>query len=386
MRLAITLANFTPGEAEQLRRAMAAWKTHKGVIENFKEKIVRGMLENGYTSEFAETCLNQIKGFSEYGFPESHAASFALLVYASAWIKRHYPAEFACALLNSQPMGFYAPSQIVQDAQRHGVQFTPIDANKSGWDCAMSYPGNASEVRLGLRLISGLRRDHAHAITDSVEQRGEFDSIDSLWARDIHVSKSTLRTLAKADAFGSVALTRRPAHWNISALASQPAPLDALLAKRSAGHEKALPTPTAQRDMFDDYATTGLSLKAHPLMFLRDHLTQRGAHPSEHLQGKYGRRAGSRVSTAGLVIARQRPGTAKGVVFITLEDETGTTNLIIRPALFDAHQTITMRSAIILAEGKLERIGEVVYIDVDRLQSLDQLLVERPQSAAPYSC
>jgi error-prone DNA polymerase len=262
MRLAITLANFTPGEAEQLRRAMAAWKTHKGVIENFKEKIVKGMLENGYTVEFAETCLNQIKGFSEYGFPESHAASFALLVYASAWIKRHHPAEFACALLNSQPMGFYAPSQIVQDAQRHGVPFAPIDANRSR-DCGMSYRANGDgEVRLGLRLISGLRRDHAEAISDSVEQIGEFESIDSLWARDIKVSKSTLRTLAKADAFGSVELTRRPAHWNISALGSQPAPLDALFTKRSTGHEKTLPTPTAQRDMFDDYATTGLSLKA----------------------------------------------------------------------------------------------------------------------------
>jgi error-prone DNA polymerase len=387
MRLAITLANFTPGEAEQLRRAMAAWKTHKGVIENFKEKIVRGMLENGYTTEFAETCLNQIKGFSEYGFPESHAASFALLVYASAWIKRHYPAEFACALLNSQPMGFYAPSQIVQDAQRHGVRFTPIDANRSNWNCAMSYPAHdSSEVRLGLRLISGLRKDHAEAITDSVGQAGEFDSLDTLWARDIKVSKSTLRTLAKADAFGSVELTRRPAHWNISALASQPAPLDALFSKRSSGHEQSLPQPTAQRDMFDDYATTGLSLKAHPLMFLREHLTRTKAYASERLHSKHGIRIGTRVATAGLVIARQRPGTAKGVVFITLEDETGTTNLIIRPALFEQHQTITMRSSIILAEGKLERIGEVVYLDVERLESLDRLLVERPRSAAPYSC
>jgi error-prone DNA polymerase len=241
-------------------------------------------------------------------------------------------------------------------------------------------------VRLGLRLISGLRRDHAVAIADSVEQSGAFDSIDSLWARDIKVSKSTLRTLAKADAFGSVELTRRPAHWNISALASHPAPLDSLLTKRSTGHEKALPTPTAQRDMFDDYATTGLSLKAHPLSFLREHLTRNKAQASERLQSKYGIRVGTRVSTAGLVIARQRPGTAKGVVFITLEDEKGTTNLIIRPALFEANQTITMRSSVILAEGKLERIGDVVYIDVERLESLDKMLVERPQSAAPYSC
>jgi error-prone DNA polymerase len=387
MRLAITLANFSPGEAEQLRRAMAAWKTHKGVIENFKEKIVKGMLENGYSAEFAETCLNQIKGFSEYGFPESHAASFALLVYASAWIKRHYPAEFACALLNSQPMGFYAPSQIVQDAQRHGVEIAPIDANRSTWDCAVrTRDGSIGEVRLGLRLISGLRRDHANAIAESVEKAGEFESIDSLWGRELKVSKSTLRTLAKADAFSSVELSRRPAHWDINALASQPAPLDSLLTKRSSGHEQALPKPTAQRDMFDDYATTGLSLKAHPLHFLRDQLKRRGSYSSEQLQAKYGMKVGSRISTAGLVISRQRPGTAKGVVFITLEDETGTVNLIIRPALFESTQTVTMRSSILLAEGKLERIGEVVYMDVERLESLDQQLLERPRSAEPYSC
>jgi error-prone DNA polymerase len=387
MRLAITLANFSPGEAEQLRRAMAAWKTHKGVIENFKEKIVKGMLANGYNAEFAETCLNQIKGFSEYGFPESHAASFALLVYASAWIKRHYPAEFACALLNSQPMGFYAPSQIVQDAQRHGVSVHTIDANKSSWDCSMLYPHDSNgELRLGLRLIAGLRRDHAEAITESVGSSGEFDSIDGLWARDIKLSKSTLRTLARADAFSSVELARRPAHWNINALASHPAPLDGLLTKRSSGHETALPKTSKQRDMFDDYATTGLSLKAHPLQFLRQRLDQRGSYSSERLQSHHGMRVGTRVSAAGLVIARQRPGTAKGVVFITLEDEAGTVNLIIRPDLFKAHQTVTMQSSILLAEGELERIGEVVYIDVARLESLDHLLVEKAKSAAPYSC
>ena len=387
MRLAIVLANFSPGEAEQLRRAMAAWKTHKGVIENFKEKIVKGMLENGYNAEFAETCLNQIKGFSEYGFPESHAASFALLVYASAWIKRHYPTEFACALLNSQPMGFYAPSQIVQDAQRHGVRIHSIDANKSAWNCAMvSSDGDRQELRLGLRLIAGLRRDHAQAISDSVSNSGEFDSIDELWAREIPLSKATLRTLARADAFSSVERPRRPAHWAINALASHPAPLDKLLTQRSSGAESALPQTSAQRDMFDDYATTGLSLRAHPLQFLRERLIQRGSYTSERLLSKHGMTVGARVSTAGLVITRQRPGTAKGVVFITLEDETGTVNLIIRPDLFDTYQTTTMRSSILLAEGKLERIGEVVYLDVTRLESLDHMLVEKAKSAAPYSC
>lgn len=390
MRLAITLANFSPGEAEQLRRAMAAWKAHKGVIETFKEKIVRGMAENGYSLEFAETCLNQIKGFSEYGFPESHAASFALLVYASAWIKRHYPAEFACALLNSQPMGFYAPSQIVQDAQRHGVHVEGIDANKSGWDCSVHYREGYQEgaphgtLRLGLRLISGLRRDHAEAIADSVKQEGAFDSIDALWARDLPVSKSTLRTLARADTFGSVERARRPAHWEIHALGTRPAPMDALFTKRSRGHEEALPKTSAQRDMFEDYATTGLSLKAHPLQFLRERLTQRGAYSAESLALHHGVRVGTAISMAGLVIVRQRPGTAKGVVFITLEDETGTVNLIIRPSLFEEHRTLVMQSSLILAFGLLERIGEVIYLDVRKLYGLDHLLQERAPSAAPY--
>ena len=387
MRLAITLANFTPGEAEQLRRAMAAWKSHKGVIETFKEKIVKGMLANGYSIEFAETCLNQIKGFSEYGFPESHAASFAHLVYASAWIKRHYPAEFACALLNSQPMGFYQPSQIVQDAERHGVIVERIDANKSGWDCSICYDSSGKGVlRLGLRLISGLRRDHAEAIEKSVQLEGEFDSIDSLWARNTSVTKSTLRTLANADVFDSVALSRRPAHWNIHALANKPAPLDALLTKRSHGHEVRLPQSNTQRDMFQDYATTGLSLRAHPLEFLREHLSTRGARTAEALSVTNGLKVGARIATAGLAITRQRPGTAKGVVFITLEDETGTINLIIRPTLFETYSSIIMRSSILYTEGKLERIGEVIYLDVERLASLDGKLQERPRSAEPYSC
>jgi error-prone DNA polymerase len=387
MRLAIVLARFSPGEAELLRRAMAAWKSNKGVIETFKEKIVRGMSENGYSQEFAETCLNQIKGFSEYGFPESHAASFALIVYASAWIKRHYPAEFACALLNSQPMGFYQPSQIVQDAQRHGVLVERIDANKSSWDCSVTYDASGrASLCLGLRLISGLRRDHATALEESVEQEGSFESLEVLWARDTSITKSTLKALARADAFTSAGLSRRPAHWNIHALAAKPAPLDALLTKRSHGTEHTLPQSNLQAQMFEDYATTGLSLRAHPLQFLRSYLTARGARGAEQLSLKHGLRVGMSVGIAGLAIVRQRPGTAKGVVFITLEDETGTVNLIIRPAIFDRYSSITMRSSVLYTEGKLERVGEIVYIDVSKLESLDMRLQQRPNSAEPYSC
>lgn len=387
MRLAIVLARFSPGEAELLRRAMAAWKSHKGVIETFKEKIVKGMAENGYSQEFAETCLNQIKGFSEYGFPESHAASFALLVYASAWIKRYHPAEFACALLNSQPMGFYQPSQLVQDAQRHGVRVERIDANESSWDCSVTYDESGRPyLRLGLRLISGLRRDHAAALEESVERDGSFDSLETLWARDTSITKATLRTLAKADVFDSTGLSRRPAHWNIHALAAKPAPLDALLTKRTHGTEQNLPQSDLQGDMFEDYSTTGLSLRAHPLQFLRAYLMTRRAKSAEQLSIHHGVRVGTAITIAGLAIVRQRPGTAKGVVFITIEDETGSVNLIIRPTIFERYSSITMRSSILFVEGKLERVGEVIYIDVARLETLDNLLRRRPSSAEPYSC
>jgi error-prone DNA polymerase len=244
MRLAITLANFTPGEAERLRRAMAAWKSHKGVIEAFKEKIIKGMHDNGYSTEFAETCINQIKGFSEYGFPESHAASFALLVYASAWLKKHHPAEFACALLNSQPMGFYAPAQIVRDAQKHAVEVLPIDANHSAWDCTVSSPNRErrhSQLRLGLRLVHGLQQNHGELLRESITSNGVFESISSLWGRNTNLPKSALTTLARADAFGSLELTRRSAHWQIQELGHKPAPIDAFLKAREARGELSLP-------------------------------------------------------------------------------------------------------------------------------------------------
>jgi error-prone DNA polymerase len=376
MRLAITLANFTPGEAERLRRAMAAWKSHKGVIETFKEKIIKGMHANGYSTEFAETCINQIKGFSEYGFPESHAASFALLVYASAWLKRHYPAEFACALLNSQPMGFYAPAQIVRDAHKHGIETMPIDANYSTWDCTVSYDKGAGEsprLRLGLRLVHGLRRRDGETVQRSVESDGTFGSISSLWGRRTSLSRSALTVLARADAFGSLELSRRSAQWQIQELGSAPAPLDAFLTNRSDHSDVLLPRSSLQSEMFDDYATSGISLRAHPIQFMREYLATRGAVTAEALSSKYGIKKGTRVSAGGLAIIRQRPGTAKGVVFITLEDETGTLNLIIRPSLFERHSKTIMMSAALLATGALERIGEVIYLDVSSIESLDQM-------------
>lgn len=380
MRLAIVLANFSPGEAEKLRRAMAAWKSHKGVIATFKEKILRGMVANGYSVEFAKACLMQIQGFSEYGFPESHAASFALLVYASAWLKRHYPAEFACALLNSQPMGFYEPAQIVRDAQLHGVEVLPIDVNSSDWDCAVEYIKQPRDhntahyaypkIRLGLRLVRGLRHDHAEALTESRDRNGHFASLTDLRAEAPSVSLATVTSLARADAFSSLALSRQKAHWEIQALPFSTAPLDPLLAPRAQAAQATLAPSSSQCEMFQDYATTGLSLRAHPLQYVRHSLALRGYITAEGLLSKHGLRVGTHVKAAGLVITRQRPGTAKGVVFISLEDETGGVNLIIRPTLFERYHKLVTLSSALGAAGRLERIGEVVYVDVSWLEGV----------------
>jgi error-prone DNA polymerase len=374
MRLAIVLANFSPGEAEKLRRAMAAWKSHKGVIATFKEKITKGMVANGYSLEFAQACLNQIQGFSEYGFPESHAASFALLVYASAWLKCHYPAEFTCALLNSQPMGFYEPAQIIRDAQRHRVPVLPIDVNGSDWDCSIDYNSPQPALRLGLRLVRGLRHDQAQSLTEARSSLVSFSSLSELRANSPAVSRATLSTLARADSLSSLAPSRKAAHWEINSLSNRAAPLDSLLIPRN----KTLPPSVAaqsspQREMFQDYATTGLSLRAHPLQFVRQYLTTRGYVTAEALSAKHGLKVGTLVGAAGVITTRQRPGTAKGVVFVTLEDETGSLNLIIRPKIFDSHHKIITLSSALMATGKLERIGELVYIDVIRVVSLGDM-------------
>lgn len=377
MRLAIVLANFSPGEAEKLRRAMAAWKSHKGVIATFKEKIISGMVENGYSVDFANACLNQIQGFSEYGFPESHAASFALLVYASAWLKCHYPAEFACALLNSQPMGFYEPAQIVRDAERHGVRVLPIDANSSAWDCAVVQDDQSSDplnsnLRLGLRLVKGLNEAHANNITEARLTHGPFATLAQLQHAAPHTSCATLTRLARADAFGSITPSRRAAHWEIRSLPTRPAPLDAQLLTPCSSTTPSMPIAPAslQREMFQDYASTGLSLRAHPLQFLRAQLGARSYLCAEQLLSKYGRTCGTQVRAAGLVITRQRPSTANGVVFITLEDETGSLNLIIRPKIFAKYHKIVTLSSALGASGRLERIGEIIYIDVLQIESL----------------
>jgi error-prone DNA polymerase len=372
MRLAIVLAQFTPDEAERLRRAMAAWKHNKGAIETFKEKIIRGMTQNGYSSEFAEICLHQIKGFSEYGFPESHAASFALLVYASAWLKRFYPSEFYCALLNSQPMGFYSPSQIIQDARRHQISVKEIDVKYSRWDCTLEYSEKERFpiIRLGLRLIAGLRCDDGENIISAIENNPHIASLNEIQSEVSSKIKRGLKKLAAADSFNSLTFQRRRALWELQALPELPTPMDRFF---KADERKSIPLPetTLQQEMFNDYRSTGLSLRAHPLQFVRERLKRRGAYTTDDLSVHNGIKVGSLVQTAGIASVKQRPGTAKGVVFITLEDEFGTLNLIIRPQIFERFQKEILQSSTLLVRGRLERIGEVIYVDTHEIRSFD---------------
>ncbi len=393
MRLAITLANFTPGEAEQLRRAMAAWKRNKGKIATFRKRILEGMVQNGYTLAFAESCFNQIRGFSEYGFPESHAASFALLVYASAWIKRFHPAAFTAALINSQPMGFYQPAQLIRDAEMHGVPVLPIDVNDSGWDCSVEHSPSplrggsentltaesrekkAPGIRLGMRLIRGVRKEEAEKLSEAIKQHGRFSSMHDLWltVNGKGVFKKTLLRLAEADAFRSMGLRREEAIWNIRALPPEITPIDQhdRGAPLSSNELAFLPKASKQLSMFNDYQATGLSLRAHPLQFLRESLTSRGAETASQLLSTKSTRYGTMVSTAGLVLVRQRPHTAKGVTFITLEDETGTVNLIVRPEVYARYRRLILTSQALLVRGKIERTEAILYLNVSEVRGID---------------
>lgn len=376
MRLAIVLADFSPGEAEKLRRAMSAWKKNKKLIETFQARIVGGMTKNGYSQDFALSCVNQIKGFSEYGFPESHAASFALLVYASAWLKCHYPAHFAAALLNSQPMGFYAPAQIVADAKAHGIAVEPADILKSAWDSTVT---SAGSIRLGLRLVRGLEKKSGEAL-HKTSTLGSFGSLREFWLRAKSefpfLRKSSLRLLARADAFASFGLNRREALWEIHALPSEPLPLDEF--DRLVSAKAPLPQMSLQESMFDDYRALGLSLKAHPIFFIRRDLERRLVKSAVELKTSK-TLLRTRVSAAGIVVCRQRPGTAKGVVFLTLEDETGTVNLIIKPDVFEKYQREVISSSALLAAGALERVGDNIYINAADFVCLDKdILPKKP--------
>jgi error-prone DNA polymerase len=428
MRLAVVAAGFTPGEADQLRRAMAAWH-RSGRIEAFRLKLIQGMQARGYSPEFAERLYRQIEGFGEYGFPESHAASFALLVYASAWLKHYYPAEFCAAMLNSQPLGFYTPGQLIRDAVAHGVEVRPVDALQSEWDCTLEEIAGASApaLRLGLRLVRGLPEARARELIAAREREhppgcqpatGRLEA----WLR-AGVSSATLLRLAAADAFRSLGLTRRQAIWDILSFrdekhaAARPAARssrisgtgDALpparddFSDRDAGEigtfayhaaepHVELPEPALSETVVRDYDAVGFSLQAHPMSLVRDELDawgetatqpaavsrRRGAAMILRAVQLKSARPGQHVAVAGLVTCRQRPGTAKGVIFVTLEDETGMANLIVRPRVWERDWRAARNRIALIAVGPVERQNEVVHVMAQRLFDLtDELRVLR---------
>ncbi len=367
MKIAIVGAGFSPAEADELRRSMATFKT-QGLVTKFEKKLVDGMMKNGYSKEYALRVFKQLEGFGSYGFPESHAASFALLVYVSSWIKCYYPDVFACALLNSMPMGFYQPAQIIIDAGKHGVEVRPVDINFSDWDNTLEeLSGKFCALRLGFRQVKSIRQEDIKMLVSG--RKNQFTTINEL--RDINLPEAALEKLADADAFRSIGLNRREALWEVSTK-DRPVILFAGQAAADATSENiSLPIMSASEHVVQDYASTSLSLKAHPVSFVRDTLFQlRVLSTKELCAGKNG----DLVKVAGLVLVRQRPGTAGGICFMTIEDETGYANVVIFEKLFDKFRKEILQSKLIMVEGKLQIEGEVIHVIVKRCYNFSSLL------------
>jgi error-prone DNA polymerase len=427
MRLAVVAAGFTPGEADQLRRAMGAWR-RPGLIDQFRRKLIEGMRARGLSQKYAKAVFQQIRGFGDYGFPESHAASFALLAYVSAWLKHYYQAAFTAALLNSQPMGFYAPSQLVRSAREHGVEVRPVDVSHSRWESTLEPregEGKAEErsttsekrkarqasvvhrtvfaLRLGFHMLEGMSESHARRIEEARAKR-PFSSMDDLTGRT-GLKRSVVARLAKAGAFGSLDLDRREALWHALGQDQKELPLfdrlDSETARmRDTRHSETssmpethpsereetvgnakdgsacpgkidLPRTSPAEEVLADYRATGLSLAAHPMKFLRSELEKAGVVPAEQLRSLPN---GGPVRVAGIVLVRQRPGTAKGITFVTLEDETGVANLIIRPDVWKRWRSAALGATVMLAHGRLQRQGLVIHVLSTRLENLSDRL------------
>jgi len=397
MQVAIKGAGFTPSEADRLRRAMASFKAD-GTIGEFRPKLLAGMHANGISDEFAERLVKQIEGFSNYGFPESHAASFAKIAYASSWAKCRHPDIFCAALLNSQPMGFYAPAQIVRDAREHGVEVRPVCVNASLWDMVVetadprprprAHPKfcgtqddwqNLLPLRMGMRIVQGLDAAEAGRIVAARLTKGPYTSIEEVWRR-AKVRPVALERLARADAFQSLGMNRRQALWAIKALKDAPLPLLAAADDRagailpeSAEAPVTLVPLTAGREVVEDYRATQLSLRAHPVSFLRDRLSARRITPCGDLASM---KDGARVEVAGLILVRQRPGSAKGIVFITLEDETGIANVVVWADRFEANRRTVMSATMLAIRGRVQKEGIVIHVVADSLIDLTPMLRE----------
>lgn len=383
MKVAIVAAGFTPGRADDLRRGMAAWK-RKGGLEPFRPELIDGMTANGYEVEFAERIYKQICGFGDYGFPESHAASFARLAYVSAWLKFHYPAAFAAALINSQPMGFYAPAQLIADARNHEVEIRPVDVNHSDWDCTLEpfpvssvpdAPSPQPALRLGLRLIKGMPLSAAERIV-SVRRQGPFVSVEEFGQRT-ELDRKTILSLARADAFASLGLDRRGALWN-----ALPAPQTGSLLRPSRRNEPSpLPSLSPVAEVNADYRATHLSLKAHPISFHREWLTSQQAVKAGDLKDI---EPGENVHVAGLVLNRQRPETAKGVTFMTLEDETGQANLIVWKSVWEGQRKVARSATALLVTGELQKAEGTIHVVVRRMRDISPRLAEIPNSSRDF--
>ncbi|GMN01611.1 error-prone DNA polymerase [Erythrobacter sp. MTPC3] len=406
MKIALDAAKFSSLEANRLRKAMATFRS-RGMVDELQDMMVERMVTRGYDREFAERCFNQIRGFGEYGFPESHAASFAHLVYVSSWLKCHFPAAFACGLLNSQPMGFYAPAQIVRDARDHGVEVLPADVNCSMWDCTLEEIGTATEggvkegehgrfdrhiaMRLGLRQIDGMPEHVAAQMIAEREENGIFHDVAALRGR-AGLSPAHIERLASADCFASMQLSRRQALWDARSLIAGPdLPLFRAAAERDEGAERApvqLPAMPLSEEVVADYQTTRLSLKAHPMAFLRPQLAERGFVRACDLRNRKFR---SMVKVAGVVLIRQRPGSAKGVCFITLEDETGVVNLVVWPDLKEKQRTVVMGARLMEVRGRVEYDDEVIHViaqhmtdATEQLYSLSDDMLNAPVARADH--
>jgi error-prone DNA polymerase len=357
MQIAILGAGYTGGEADQLRRDMAAWR-RTGSLVRHRARLAKGFAERGISAEFADRLYQQIHGFAEYGFPESHASSFALLVYATAWLKVHHPAEFAAALVNSQPMGFYSVSTILQDAQKHGVEVRPIMVDKSDWDCILE----EKAIRVGLRQVRGLGEATGKRIEAARRER-PFGSAEDLTSR-ARLHKDDLQGLAEAGALEPLVPGRRRAMWRVHA----PEMVSLFGGTELGDPVPDLPPMSRATQLMLDYERTGLSVSDHPMRILRQELPKHVRSAKDLLTLPHGRPA----STAGLVICRQRPGTAQGVVFITMEDETGFINLILYAKIFEHFRHVATTSSLLMAHGRTERDGEVLYVVVQRLEALDR--------------
>jgi error-prone DNA polymerase len=382
-------AGFTPPEADKLRRAMATFK-RVGTIGALKDKFINGMIANGYQRAFAEASFSQIEGFGEYGFPESHAASFAILVYVSCWLKCYYPDVFAAALLNAQPMGFYAPAQIVRDAADHGVEVRPIDINHSDWDNVLEPGPEAAKrlhqrhtgmqadiksthaMRLGFRQAKGLKQEEMDQL---VARRGRgYDSVRDVWLRS-GLPASSIERLADLDAFRSLGLDRRDALWAVRGLnrvgGQEDLPLFARAHDPTREPDFDLPPMALGEHVVEDYRTLGLSLKTHPTALLREEMAARRAVKSEKLSDIPN---GQRVRVAGLVLVRQRPGTASGVIFMTLEDETGIANIVVWPKLFEQFRREVLGGRLIAIDGPVQSESDVIHVIAERVHDWTPLL------------